>query len=446
MGDEYRSVDIVFAVNSNVYCVDGTKRSRNRGKKFLGYYHEELEEMYTRAPEKMQTLLKKVRDPLYSTIPQTRSAFFIGDPGTDKTTAAITFAYMLRDTHERELIDCVDFTVKGRGGSTENLRDKIKVLLQAKRNMIIILDEVQELLDHAEDPHYDTASTGRYVKKILNNSRLNSQLFIIATLNDCKSWANHIKSSMRGRIVKFKGITTPEGRIEALKSRLRLKHIVTDPTVDTAFLKGIVDHMEGWSGRDFESFADLVVDEHLKKDNASLANCMATAVTIKAALAEMKEDIKISNYSEQKTEFHQREKHHKEALKANLLSQWLHRAQKVEGNNIGVGGVGEISYGENASHSESYLVTKESLNGIWLKVFPDEQPLEFPDTASPTNTTVQPQANSGKTTIRQHIAQSAIPMGFACVMGGTPGVVFGWAVGGTFGLVTGVIENGFSNW
>ena len=287
---------------------DEHQESIDRSKMFYTYTQGELEDSYDRSPKKLKYRIAKLLHPTFMNTPQVRGLFFVGEPGTDKSTAALMVAYKLQDKFGYEVIDCPDLTDDKRGGGTKALRNKLELVLETEstdpdeRGTIVILDESQELLEHAEDPHYDTASTGRYLTSWINKQRMNSKAFVITTCNDYRTFPKQIQGRMIGNMIKFKELIEPESKIKAFFTQLEVHGITLAPLCNKALLENEIRAIKGWVGRDFEAFSAVVSDKYLD-DGGDLDSIQVNENQIRRAIKSISKDknvAKQSNLTEKK--------------------------------------------------------------------------------------------------------------------------------------------------
>jgi Cdc6-like AAA superfamily ATPase len=288
---------------------------------FYTYAVEELQNSYARASKELKAFIRKLQNAVYIKKPQIRAMFFIGKPGTDKTTSAVMVAYKLQDKFNYEFVNCPELTGENRGAGTVALRDRMELILYQNekkladgKGVIIILDEIQELLDHADDPHYDTASMGRYLTSWLNEHRINDKVFLIATCNDCGTFPDQIRSRMVGHIIEFKEITGAAAKLDAFLGQLKAQGVVLHPSCTPKILIKNIENIKEWSGRDFESLVSILINQFFENDNAEGVEIIEIDLQdIKRAIQTVYRDKEIAEKSKDaETDQQQRERHHKE--------------------------------------------------------------------------------------------------------------------------------------
>lgn len=310
----------IYSMGSSSFNSDSQEVPTSDSRTFYTYAIEELQNSYNRASGELKALVRKLQNSIYLKKPQTRIIFFIGKPGTDKTTSALMVAYKLQNKFNYEFINCPDLTGSNRGEGTVALRNRIEFILHANQTLednkgvILILDEIQELLDHADDPHYDTASMGRYLTAFLNEIRMNDKIFIIAICNDCGTFPDQIRSRMVGHIIEFKDITGAAAKMDAFLGQLKIQGVTLHPSCSREILIKKIRPIKEWSGRDFESLVNILINQFFEKDNTeSTETIQIDSDSIDRAIQTVHRDKKIAAKSKDaETDQQQRERHHKD--------------------------------------------------------------------------------------------------------------------------------------
>lgn len=308
----------IYSMSSSSSNSDSQEASTSDSRTFYTYAIEELQNSYNRASGELKALVRKLQNSIYLKKPQTRIVFFIGKPGTDKTTSALMVAYKLQDKFDYEFINCPDLTGSNRGEGTVALRNKIESSFAKEykedKGIILILDEIQELLDHADDPHYDTASMGRYLTAFLNEIRMNDKVFIIAICNDCGTFPDQIRSRMVGHIIEFKDITDTAAKMDAFLGQLKIQGVTLHSSCSREILIKKIRPIKEWSGRDFESLVNILINQFFEKDNTEGAETIKIdSDNIDRAIQTVHRDKKIAAKSKDaETDQQQRERHHKD--------------------------------------------------------------------------------------------------------------------------------------
>ncbi len=344
---------------------------------FKDYAQDQLDEAYEQAPVGVKTLLKRLQHPeIKLADPDIRAAFFYGVPGTGKTRTGIMLAYKLGWAYIKKR--ATRLTEKNRGGATVNLRQLLDSMVAPEPGGTVvptigILDEVEESLEHAGDSHYDTASTSRELGGFLEDQRNNENFFLVSTLNKCETFQELMKSRMKGKRFIFETIIDPQEKVLAFIRKLCTDKIIMEQC-SKRFLLDTVGQLKECSGRDLRSLANLTLDKAFE-DSDLQGYIEIKPKHVQEAVSQIKKDSKdLCCGKEEITEFKQRELHHRESIKTNLLSQTRQKSQVTGGINGGInGGGGSLggNLGGSLSKTSSPGMSKKDAEKTWNEVFPN---------------------------------------------------------------------------
>ncbi len=264
---------------------------------FEGYEPRVLEKIFQRAPRAVHRLTKLLASEEYVRGERIRARLFTGKPGSEKTTTAISIAHQLQDKWLFKQIKCSKFIKRGRGSSAEALRKKIGLftsplfanVANGKMGSLILLDEIDTLTWHAGDSNYDTAEATKVLGALFSGENLHSMAFFILTSNNPQTISEDLKSRLIGRTIEFEGIRGAEdARSAVLEHMARRGMSKLHHRCDSKFLAEQYqsEGLKDWSGRDFETLAEIIFEMSLANDSAG--EFEVTQDHIKGAIKEIK--------------------------------------------------------------------------------------------------------------------------------------------------------------
>lgn len=419
----------------NIDLSDNQEKENN--KLFYGYTVKQLEKCYKKAPEKVKLLTKRLLHDEFMKKPKFRGAFFIGKPGTNKTMSAFSVAYQVRNKFDCAVIHCPELTKKGRGATTELLNEKLDEALQPQPGnehlgTLLILEEGDQILEHATDPHFDNAESTRSLNTLFNKITNNKKAFVITTVNDCATFSEMMKDRILINGVIFKTLAKDEEKLDAFLDQLDIQDMKRHPDCTNEFLIEKLSKLPECSGRNIEALINQA-SFYAQKDTDDLDTITIKKNHINAAIAdlhELKSVIRVGKIIE--TDYQQRERHQKQNIRVNIKIQHMNQKQTTKaiqgGIALGKEGIG-ANVGGSISQTQSDNNTDEYLQSIWKFEYPEEKKIEFPGKKQEVETSssdVQEKKKRKQIPLKEYI--TCLTM--AGTSGGFGGAIVGGSVGG----------------
>lgn len=344
-------------------------------KLFHGYCTSVLEKVYTDSSQAIKVLLTRLQQTGPTGIQSHRFVTLVGPSGTGKTTASVMFAYKLGWEIEKK--SAPELTGSGmRGKAIENLQNALKEMNDGEKPTIGILDEAQALFDHAQDKNYDADGPARELCTFLDDNVSNKKFFLVLTANDITTFAEPLKSRIKPKVIEFKQLVDPKRKIESFKKHLCRGEMQLHEDCTPQFLEETVGGLRGWSERDFLSLTEVVIDKFMKYEPIGSSLIIKKAYIEKAIKRINKATKIVKEGKEEDTDYKQRERHHEESVKLQLLSQSNQKSQKTVnvngGVSFGVGGTGG-NVGGGGSYTTAPGLSKDQADEIYEELFPGKK-------------------------------------------------------------------------
>jgi AAA+ superfamily predicted ATPase len=216
----------------------------------------------TAAPEDALDIVEHLKDPSLLDDGTDRSRFFLGEPGTGKTTLAKAIAYKMHTEAQwnYKFINSTDifslgFQQSSRNQAAINLGNLLDSIIESGEPTLLIIDEVNQLLENADDPHFDTNTTSTLLWTFLDSQNYNNNFFFIGIANRLNKIPKPFKSRTILRIVRFKEITDPSIKRDLFIHKLADRSTQLHVEVDNAYIENLIKDTPGITGRDFHELA-----------------------------------------------------------------------------------------------------------------------------------------------------------------------------------------------
>jgi AAA+ superfamily predicted ATPase len=257
---DLKSRNLALEPNQQDHTQDNAQadaEDKERLQYFDGTPTSELDLVFEGAPPEAKMIVRHLQDPSFLKKPGYRAAFLVGEPGTGKSTLAKAIAYQMYKTQRWKYLfdDATSFAGEYRGGTAMNLMGHLNAAVQKQSKKVVIIDEINQLLDHAESTRHDTDTTSKALWTFLDKQQGNSNFFLIGTMNDCTKIPQQIKSRIVGSCIELKPVENFFVKKEAFLSKLVNATTQLHPECDDTFLKAFFMPLQDWSNRDLASLA-----------------------------------------------------------------------------------------------------------------------------------------------------------------------------------------------
>lgn len=281
---------------------------------------ERLDEMayvFSQAPEEAQMIVNHLKDPTYFEDEEYRSAIFVGEPGTGKTTTALAIGHkmMVESGWKYKMLDCGAFLGKFRNQTAIKLRQYLRSIIALRVPIILIIDELNRLLEHAQSEHHDTDTTSSVLWTFLDAQSGNNQFFFIGTMNAITKLPKPYKDRILFEYITFAGITDDLKRAQALRYYLTRGKAQLDAAITDQVLVELLKDVNNSSGRLLKRMAGLIKRLYRKGKQQGSEVMLITETLIKQAAKEFAKRKKAIEYNhEEETEAQRQERLHKKTL------------------------------------------------------------------------------------------------------------------------------------
>ena len=266
---------------------------------------KELEAVFNSSPIDAQYIVKHLKNPkFYPNSASYRFATFVGPTGTGKTTMAHAIAYKMEKEAgwNSEFIEIGELIGDKRNQAVVRLKSKLLPIISKKGRTLVIIDEINELLEHSDDEHYDTAATSKFLWQFLDSQSGNYNFFMIGLMNRDTELPQQIKSRTLGRRIEFQKCHENEMCLR-FRNKFFWSKMQLDKTIDDEFIKIILKKLGDCSGRDFTELIFLIQKIVIRHNQNSAMN--VTKEILEEAIDEflrMKINNKYENINESKNE------------------------------------------------------------------------------------------------------------------------------------------------
>jgi AAA+ superfamily predicted ATPase len=302
----------------------------------------EMNLVFNSSPPEAQIIVDHLKDPTYLNDREYRSAIFAGEPGTGKSMMAQAIGYkmMIEAGWQYKFLASTQFMEKFRNQTAIRLTQVLQAIKACVKPTILIIDELNRLLEHAESQHHDTDATSAALWTFIDQMRKNDKFFFIGTMNRLTKLPKPYKSRILLEYIKFPALTEPGQKIAIIRSRLTDAITQIDPAVTDDALKDELQQVKDCSQRDLKklaSFARRLYRTQEKKETPSIRtpHMLIDLALVKAAVASCKARKGEVEYDvPEETDAERQERHHKatmarqekhflqQQIKQDLLSQY----------------------------------------------------------------------------------------------------------------------------
>jgi len=298
---------------------------------------EEMAYVLTQADKKAQMIVEHLKDPTFLEDDEYRSAIFVGEPGTGKTTTALAIGHqmMVESGWQYKMLDSGAFLGKFRNQTAIKLKQFLRGIVALRAPMILIIDELNRLLEHANSEHHDTDTASTALWTFLDKQRGNQQFFFIGTMNDITKLPKPYKDRILFEFIQFKLISAPFQQAQALRYYLTQGKAQINPTLTDERLSALLVTIGSCSGRILKKMSGFIKRLYREHQEQPGGPIVVTEALVNKAIAEfgtckeqIKYDCKDETDAERQDRYHtdtmaRQEKHFlQQQLKQDLLAEY----------------------------------------------------------------------------------------------------------------------------
>lgn len=292
---------------------------------------DELESAFEHSPKRAQAILKHLQDPHY--FPHNRdyrSAYFVGETGSGKTSTARYIVYeMSKKGWNHKFIGSTELLGEYRNQTAIRLRQELEVAVASKKPTIVVIDELHRLLENTESKHHDTDTAVTAFWLFLDKQRNNKNFFLIGTMNRSNKLPRPCKDRILVDTIKFSTIDDSKVK-NALFRRMILSHNMSfDSAVTDEFLDTELAKIGPCTGRKIHKMSKLLFQmQRIESEGEDLPNVVDKEILTKsvALYVELQNDMDYDFVEE--TDEERQNRHHRENI--NLQKQHHRETQRLQ--------------------------------------------------------------------------------------------------------------------
>ncbi len=335
-------------------------KNNKKVNRWSGKTEEELNAVFEAAPWKAQEIVDHLQDPDALSEPEYRAILIVGGPGCGKTTTAIAIPY--RAGWEYNFIRSSELQRSHRNRATEMLLSELygvkKSIKENGEKVVVIVDEFNKLLEHANDPQYDTDASSGAIQGFLDDMEGEDNFFFIGTMNDDTKMPDSMKNRIELDRVVFPPITDHILRRKIFCSKFVTPRMQLHEECDDEFIDSILELIKDCPPRSYKNMRKETSRLlHHEEPDSTLRFIKKEHLTkVAKELIQSRKEIKIG--IEEETLAQRQERLHKESLKEQRrqheesleAQEYLARCQRNTESGIRSGRAGiamaEAIYGE----------------------------------------------------------------------------------------------------
>jgi AAA+ superfamily predicted ATPase len=219
------------------------------------------------APKRAQNIVKILQNPGNLQVGKFKYVFFVGAPGTGKTTTAQAIAYKMvtESGWGHKFMTATDII----GGFRNQAAERLRLMLDAIRAnavpMLLIIDELNKILDHSESKDHDNDTISTVLWNFLDKQNYR-KFFFIGLMNDHTKIPEALKSRVTLRCIEFTELKEFDAKRDLLNKSLLSFSAQLHADVKPEAVNELLNTNPSLSARDFNEIAfrlsELSWDEH----------------------------------------------------------------------------------------------------------------------------------------------------------------------------------------
>jgi AAA+ superfamily predicted ATPase len=294
----------------------------------------EMEMIFEHSPQEAQEIVHHLQDPFYFTANEEyRSAFFVGEPGTGKTTMARAIAHKMSQAGWNcKFLSSTQLLGNFRNQTAIRLQQELESAVSSNKPTIIIIDELNRLLENTDSKHHDTDATATALWTFLDRQSNNKNFFFIGTMNRINKLPKPFKDRIISDYIEFEFPTDPTIKSNIVRRNLTTQHTQIDPEVTDEFLCKELEKMGPCSGRNLKKISNAVC----RVQKMDTPNTSSPLVIKKAVISKVVNDFihrrkKIEYDLKEETDEERQERYHNESI--NLQKKYHEEQMRFQKEN-----------------------------------------------------------------------------------------------------------------
>lgn len=278
---------------------------------------EEMKRVFSSSPYEAQFIIKYLQNPkLFPLTQDYRSATFVGEPGTGKTTMAKAIAHeMSKQGWDCKFLSSTSLLGEYRNQTSIRLQKELNAIETSEKPTILIIDELNRLLENSNSKHHDTDTIATTLWTFLDKHRDNKNFFFIGTMNRANKLPKAYKSRILLDYIEFPLVGNSNYKKTFIRRELS-KNAQLETEITDAFLVEELQKMGICSDRDLKNLSNAIYKRSCITDTTLPHDKMIikkAAVTY-AIDQYIKNKIKLDYDVEDETDEERQNRHHKENL------------------------------------------------------------------------------------------------------------------------------------